>query len=330
MKRHTFITVLGFMISIVLFYFSLRGIEFREIWETLKRTNPGLAFMPLVFIATAISLSSFRWSRISGPNVRFRETFAAMLIGMFINNVLPARLGEVARGYVLCRKNDFSFTYSISTVLLDRFFDLTGLLILMFMFFPSGSLPPMVSQGIYAIMGLLAFCVLMIILLSRESFANHLSRKFTSIEKSFLSRFAKRVIEIQENLKRIGSPMTIIFFISISVLTWLSMSVALWVVIRALGIQSVPFTCIPFVCALLNIGITVPSSPGYVGVYQFLLVYLLSIFDVPRHEGFTISILYHASWYIPYTIVGFLFLLKEHLHIRDIQRLEAEEKSLTL
>lgn len=330
MKRHTYITILGFVTSIVLLYFSLRGIQFMEIWETLKRMNPALAFMPLIFIATAISLSSYRWSRISGPTVRFKETFAAMLIGMFINNVLPARLGEVARGYVLCHKKGFSFTYAISTVLLDRFFDLTGLLILTFMFFPSASLPPLVSRGIYAIMGVLAFCVFTIILLSRESFANHLSRRFTTIEKSFLSKFAKRVIEVQENLKRIGSPMTIIFFIIISVLTWLSMSVALWLVIRALGIHSVPFTCIPFVCALLNIGITVPSSPGYVGVYQFLLVYLLSIFDVPRYEGFTISILYHASWYIPYTVVGFLFLLKEHLRIRDIQRLKGEQRSLTL
>jgi hypothetical protein len=329
MKRRTFITILGFVISIVLFYFSLRGIQFREIWETLRNTNPALAAMPLVFIATAISLSSYRWSRISGPSVRFKQTFAAMLIGMFVNNVLPARLGEVARGYVLSHKNNFSFTYSFSTVLLDRFFDLTGLLILTFIFFPSASLPPLVSRGIYVIMGVLAFCILMIILLSRKSFADRLSDRFTSFEKSFLSKFAKRVIEIQENLKRIGSPLTILFFVVISVCTWFSMSVALYFVILMLGI-SVPFIYIPFVCALLNIGITVPSSPGYVGVYQFLLVYLLSIFDVPRYQGFTISIIYHASWYIPYTIVGFLFLLREHLHISDIQRLKAEEKTLPL
>lgn len=325
MKRHTFISILGFVISIVLFYFSLKGIHFREIWETLKRTNPAFAALPLVFIATAICLSSFRWSRIAGPTVSFKDTVAAMLIGMFINNVLPARLGEVARGYVLAHKKGFSFTYAFSTVLLDRFFDLTGLLLITFIFFPSASLPHRVSQGINIIIGVLVLCVLMIILLSRESFANHLSERFTTIEKSFLSKFAKRVIEIQENLKRIGSPLTIIFFVIISFLTWLSMSVALYLVILTLGVK-VPFICIPFVCALLNIGITVPSSPGYVGVYQFLLVYLLSIFGVPRYEGFTISILYHASWYIPYTVVGFLFLLKEHLRIKDIQRMEAGDK----
>jgi hypothetical protein len=240
---------------------------------------------------------------------------------MFVNNVLPARLGEVARGYVLSQKKGLSFTYAFSTVLLDRFFDLTGLLLLVFVFFPRTSLPPWVSRGIYAIIGGLVLCVLMIILLSRESVANHLSARFTRIEKSFLSRFAKRVIEIQENLKRIGSPLTMIFFVIISFSIWLSMSLALYSVIRTLGI-SVPFVCVPFVCALLNVGIIVPSSPGYVGVYQFLLVGLLSIFGVPRYEGFTISVLYHASWYIPYTVVGFLLSLREHLRIRDIRKLE--------
>ena len=67
------------------------------------------------------------------------------------------------------------------------------------------------------------------------------------------------------------------------------MSVALYLATLAVGVP-VPFLCVPFVCALLNFGITVPSSPGYVGVYQFLIVYLLSIFGVPRSEGFTILI----------------------------------------
>lgn len=198
MKKHTYITVLGFTISVVLLYFSLKGIQFHEIWATLKRTNLALAFTPVVFIGLAISLSSFRWSRVAGATVRFSETFTALLIGMFINNVLPARLGEVARGYVLSHKKNLSFTYAFSTVLLDRFFDLTGLLLLTFVSlalpsFPRATLPARVFQGIYAVIGVLVLCVLLIIVLSRESFAARLSKRFLTIEKSFLSRLTRRV-----------------------------------------------------------------------------------------------------------------------------------------
>ncbi len=249
-----------------------------------------------------------------------------MLIGMFANNVLPLRLGEVVRGYVLSRKKGLSFTYAVSTVALDRFFDLTGLLLLTLIFFPRGRLPHAVSNGIIAVVAVLVFCVLLMILLSRKSFTDHLSKRFLVIEKSFLSRLTQRVLEVQENLKRIGSPLTIVFFVVMSFFSWFFMSIALYVVIRALG-ASIPFVYVPFVCALLNFGITIPSSPGYVGVYQFLIVYLLSIFGVPKSEGFTISILYHASWYIPYTIVGFSLSLREHLKIGDMKKLDAEEEA---
>ncbi len=326
MGRHKSITVLGFILSIVLLYFSLRDIEFHKIWETLRRMNPFFALVPFAFIGSAVSLSSFKWSRIAGPTVRFEEAFVAFLIGLFINNVLPARIGEVARGYVLAKKKGFSFTYSFSTVLLDRFFDLTGLLLLTMVFLPKSSLPPTVSKAIYLLVGLLILCIVLIILLSRESIAHLVSGKLLKIEKSFLKRFAKRIIEVQENLNRIASPFMIIYLICISFLAWFSMSVALYFVILALGV-SVPFACVPFVCALLNMGITLPSSPGYVGLYQFLLVYLLSIFGVPKYEGFTVSVLYHASWYIPYTVVGFIFLIHEHLRIKDIQKLDEEQEA---
>ncbi len=320
MKKRQWITLLGFAISLLLLYLSLKDIRLHDILETLRHADLKYVFLPLLFIFGAASGASYRWARVSGTDVHFRETFTALIIGLFINNVLPARIGELARAYVLSRKKGFTFTYSFSTVLVDRFFDLTGLLLLTFFFFPKQQFPPRISQGIYLIIGLAIVCIVGILILSRERFANHLSSKLMKVEKSFLTRFAKTILGIQENLKRITSPLLILLFAAISFSTWFCMSLALYAVILALNI-SVPFVCIPFVCALLNMGITIPSSPGYIGLYQFLLVYLLSLFGVPKYEAFAVSLLYHASWYIPYTIIGFLLLLREHLKIRDIRRL---------
>ncbi|HVN23864.1 MAG TPA: lysylphosphatidylglycerol synthase transmembrane domain-containing protein [Syntrophorhabdales bacterium] len=320
MTRRQWVTPLGFAISILFLCLSLKDIMLRDIIETLKHANLKFAFLPLLCIAGAASGASYRWARVSGTEVRFRETFTALMIGLFVNNVLPARIGELARGYVLSRKKGFTFTYAFSTVLVDRFFDLTGLLFLTFLFFPKRELPPRISQGISLIIGLAVVCVIGILVLSREGVATHLSSRLMKIEKSFLTRFAKTILGIQENLKRITSPLLILLFAVISFSTWFCMSLALYMVILALNV-SVPFVYVPFVCALLNMGITIPSSPGYIGLYQFLLVYLLSLFGVPKYEAFAVSLLYHASWYIPYTILGFILLMREHLKLRDIRRL---------
>jgi len=99
------------------------------------------------------------------------------------------------------------------------------------------------------------------------------------------------------------------------------MSTALYFTMLTLGVK-IAFVKIPFVCALLNMGLVIPSSPGYIGVYQFMLVYLLSIFNVPKTEAFAVSLVFQASWYVPYNIFGAIFLIKEHLKIQDIQNLE--------
>ncbi|HAX18566.1 MAG TPA: hypothetical protein DCY00_08260 [Actinobacteria bacterium] len=269
------------------------------------------------------TLSAFKWSKISGNNTKFRDTFIALIIGLFINNVLPARIGEIVRGYVLSKKTGLSLTFSLSTVLIDRFFDLAGLLLIVFIFFPKHNLPPKVSQSLFVLVILLIVCMLTLIVMSRKKFTDTLAGIVDRIKKPFLLKLVHRLIEVGENIKRINSPLNMLFYVTISFLQWLGMSLALYFVTLTLGV-SIKFIYIPFICALLNMGLTIPSSPGYVGVYQFLLVYILSIFDVPKYEGFAISILFHTSWYIPYNILGFIFLLKEHLKIKDMQELDKD------
>jgi hypothetical protein len=319
-KKHT-ITVLGFFVSIIMLYFSLKDINANAILETLKKADCRLIFMPLLFIAISIMLSAFKWQKISGGDIKFSDTSISLMIGLFVNNVLPARIGELARGYVLSKRKGVSFTYCLSTVLVDRVFDLVGLLIITFLFFPKHSLPPNISNAIYALVGLLTTCIILMIVFSRKGIVNKISSYLDKINKPLILKFARRIIEIQENLQRIQSPFNIIMFIVIAFFQWFSMSTALYFVMSTLGVH-LDFLYVPFICALLNMGLTIPSSPGYIGVYQFLLVYLLSIFGIPKHEGFTVSILFHASWYIPYNIIGFLLLLKEHLKIGELKKLK--------
>ncbi len=321
MKRKHIITALGLVISLVLLYFSLKGLDAKAIFDTLKKTDYRLAMLPFVFISGSVILASFKWQKISGHNVRLSDTLISLIIGLFVNNVLPARLGEVARGYVLSTRKGISFTYAISTVFVDRIFDLTGLLLITFLFFPKHRLPENVSQAIYILIGLLTSCIILLIVFSREKLSGAIAGRLNKIQKPFIAKLAKRIVEIQGNLKRIQSPLNVILYILIAFLQWLSMSAALYFAMLTLGIH-MKFTYAPFVCALLNMGLTIPSSPGYIGVYQFLLVYLLSIFGIPKYEGFTVSILFHASWYIPYNIAGFLLLLKEHMKIGELKKLE--------
>jgi glycosyltransferase 2 family protein len=325
MKKHKIITVIGFLVSILLLYLSLKGIEFRQLFTTLKNADMRFVFLPLLCVLLCLTLCAYRWSKVVGNGVRFRDTFISVLIGLFINNVLPARIGEIARGYALTKRRDISFTYSVTTVFVDRFFDLVGLLIITFIFLPEDSLPKSIARAIYMLLGLFIVCATLLIILSREGIADRIANRLARVNKPFIARFSKRIVEIQQNLRRISSPFNLVYFIAIAVITWLLMSTGLYFAMLALGVK-IAFVKVPFICALLNMGLVIPSSPGYIGVYQFLLVYLLSIFNVPKYEAFAVSLVFHASWYLPYNIFGAIFLMKEHLKIQDIQKLEDTTK----
>lgn len=321
MKKHRIITAAGFIISIVLLYFSLRGIEYRQLADAIARADLAYAFLPLCCIFLCLTLCSFRWSIITGNKVRLRDAFIALVIGLFINNVLPARIGEVARGYAISKRRGIPFTYAVSTVFIDRVFDLLGLLSITFLFFPSQALPASVSKALYLLVAIFVVCVIVLFAVSRERTALRLAGFLQRFRRPFFDRLATRVLEIQENLRRISTPGHIALFIVLSIANWLSMSTALYFSLKTLGV-SLPFVYAPFVTALLNMGLAVPSSPGYIGVYQFLLVYLLAIFGVPRAESFAVSLFFQASWYIPYNIMGFIFIIKEQVHIKDIRKME--------
>ena len=324
MKKHKIVTIVGFIISIVLLYFALKGVNYRELYATLRGADMRFAFISIPCIFFCCTLSSYRWSKVAGNGARFRDTFIALFSGLFINNVLPARIGEIARGYVLSKRTGLSFTYSVTTVLLDRFFDLIGLLIITFItlfFIPWHVLPQEIKWGIALLIALLIFCIGLIVILSRKNLADKVAEKLHKVKNPFISKLAKSVLDIQENLCRIGSPLNLVFYIALAVATWFSYGAALYFTMLMLGVK-LPFITVSFVNAGVNLGLIIPSSPGYVGVYQWLFRTMLAIFAISNEKALAVSIVFQATWYFPYTILGAIFFMKEHLKIQDIQKLE--------
>jgi uncharacterized membrane protein YbhN (UPF0104 family) len=79
--------------------------------------------------------------------------------------------------------------------------------------------------------------------------------------------------------------------------------VAAWLVARSVGVElSVLQTA--FVAAVMNLGVAIPSSPGFIGTYQWLAVASLGLFDVDREDALAFAILMQAVWYVPTTVVG--------------------------
>lgn len=87
------------------------------------------------------------------------------------------------------------------------------------------------------------------------------------------------------------------------VLAWGSWALSAWLVTRSLGIELTPLEVV-FVTAVLNLGVAIPSSPGFIGTYQWLGVSALGLLAVNQADAFAFSVLMHAAWFVPTTLVG--------------------------
>ena len=124
---------LGVVLSAALIYWTLHGISPTEVARQLSQADP-LLFAGATFCATAIfALRALRWQVILEPvaaKIPFGPLWRATAIGMMVNNVVPARAGEIARAYALTKEAPVPFATALASLAVDRLFDAIVLLLL--------------------------------------------------------------------------------------------------------------------------------------------------------------------------------------------------------
>jgi uncharacterized protein (TIRG00374 family) len=124
-RHRSFRLLLGCLLSAGFLYLALRGIDPSLTWQQLSSVNPGLLAVAIIIGSSSNLIRAARWKVLLGnsPPVPFRQLFSSMMIGYLANNVLPARMGEVVRMYLLERNAGISKSKSAATIVLERIID---------------------------------------------------------------------------------------------------------------------------------------------------------------------------------------------------------------
>jgi hypothetical protein len=123
--------------------------------------------------------------------------------------------------------------------------------------------------------------------------------------RNLVRRFARDVLDgLSEPLGMTRTQELVL----LSIAAWLTWALGAYLVAQSVGIELTILQAI-FVTAALNLGVAIPSSPGFVGTYQWLGVSALALFGVPQDSALAYAIVLQAVWYVPTTIVGLGLLL---------------------
>ena len=325
-------TVLGFALSIALLVWALWGVDFADVARELRTAN-----LPLLVLAAAVATSIFwlrarRWKIILAPieeGLPVAPLWRSTAIGMMVSNVIPARVGEFARAYALTRELPrVPFTAAFASIAVDRVFDAVVIFLLMFaaMFdpaFPPGAMiggrPAAHLLGGWGALALLLFVAALyavVIFPDRiigvfELFARRVAPSVEARGREMLHAFAA-------GLGVLKSPRRFAAVLWWTLIHWLVNGVAFWLAFRAVGID-VPPSAALFMQGIIAIGVALPSSPGFFGVFEKAAEIGLGVYGVPQTLAVSWAIGFHILSFIPITVIGAIYFTRLGLRFRELQ-----------
>jgi len=317
---------IGIAVSSVCLYWAARGVDLASLAEALSRVHylrlvPAFAVFVLGQVARA-----YRWRLLLYPleGIRLNRLFNVLNIGAMVNNVSPFRLGDVLKAYLCGELEQLSRARALSTVAVERIVDTLTIVVLLVVLIPFIALPVAVVRPALGV-GLVAIVAVLLLLLV----ASHRERSlalFHSLlqRRHFPGREKVRgvVDSVVDGLASLGSLRTAAGVLAWSVVIWLGAALQFHLVMWATDL-SLPFAAALTALCLTSLGMVVPSSPGYVGVFESLTIIALSLFGVGRDQALGYALVLHAFGYLVLGILGLAGLWVEgysYAGLREVMR----------
>lgn len=341
--------IVGLVLSAAALYFAFRNVPINELLEYLTSINYLWVLPALIVLMISFWLRAVRWRLIleSSRKISVWRAFHPMMIGFMINCVLPGRLGEVARPVILQQKEQVPFATGLATVAAERIFDLCILLFLFIITVSVIQIRPDINiafgkyhlnretlESIFSGMlklgaGLIAGIILITIDRVRQFFyglMRYAPNLFFFAGESFKAKVRRKLCEpvvgILENIAQgfnlIKYPKKIILCSVFSLLIWGLLASSYY--LFSLGSPGINLTFfeLSVVMVIVCFFISLPSVPGWWGLWEAAGVFALSLFGVSSKEAAGFTLANHALQVFPVIIVGLVSALILSVNIRKM------------
>ena len=296
--------IVGFLISVIGLYWAFKDFHFYSFKESLKQINVIYLLLAAMFLWSSVWLRSLRWKWLfkesSAPTIS--SLYRAELIGHFGNNVLPLRLGELLRAYIVGKENNLTKSFVFGTVVLERITDLFTLLLfslILLLIYPFDSI--WINEFINNATILMILLIIILLIFNRFKLKNPLNKSLNIVN------------QILEGLLSI-SVYKIIPVISVSILIWSIYLLDVYLIQKAFQFD-INWVQSLIILVISSIALSIPSAPGMIGTFHVAVKYtMVDLFAFSSSDGDSFAILMHAYGYILLTSLGAYYFIKSQFN----------------
>lgn len=307
----------GLVISAVALAWVIYKIDLGEVARTLAQANYVYLVPAAVGILIYLLARSVRWWLLLRPQVSFLSCFWVTNIGYLVSDVLPFRLGDPARAVIVGRSQEVSTTAALSTVVVERVLDLLMVVILLAVVVPfvseTGSIA---GRGLIAGGAVVVALAGLLMLAFRPDWGRWIGRLVLGwVPRLDEDRWLGMLDGLLEGLAPLRSARRGLALLAWSVITWACVVVYYWTLMWAF-VPRPSFLAAAFVVCGVGLGMSIPSSPGAMGVYHAVVFYILTdSFGMPEGQAGTIAFALHTFQYVVGCLMGLIGLVREGLSL---------------
>lgn len=327
---------IGLLLSLFFLILFFRKIDLVSIWNIFQSVEY-LYLLPLIFINLfSVWVRAKRWEYLLAPikRIKIRPLFYATAIGLMANNILPARVGEFVRAYVLGNKEKISKTASFATIVVERLFDgftilLIFLVVIILMPFPPDQSRVFTRHHIKMV-GFLSFFVYLIVLglllalRYHNEKANRLIGFFLKrLPQGLAQKIKKTIDSFVLGLEILQKTRDIWIIIGYSCFLWVVISLSFYLLFMAFHLD-LPLLAAFFLLVVLAFGVSIPSAPGFIGTFHWACAAALVFLGIEVNLAKSFSLLLWFVGFIPSVLLGLFSLGKEGMSMKQLQETEKE------
>jgi glycosyltransferase 2 family protein len=302
-------TVVGLLVTGVIVWIGLTRIDLSQTMAAFAAVRIGFVLAGGGLIVVAIAIFAFCWRVLlpKSPSVPVRLVFCYLMIGYMINATIPLRLGDLVRAYLLGRQHGIAVSTTLSTVVVERFFDVVAIVIIGLLISTALDLPPLVEVGLrtFAFLGVAG-----VSLLYGLSFWDKWAKRLVWLNAGasraqWLSAVLRRLDYFCSALVVLHDWKRLVATLVLTLAGWSVLSASLTMFTLSLGL-TVPYLAGSLIMVATSLGASIPSAPGSAGVFHILTVLALSVWSVPTEEAVAVGVLAHGVTITLHVVLGVL------------------------
>ena len=289
---------IGYGLSAGCLFWVLRGYPLDELLPSIRSLDWKWVTLAVIADLAVYVVHGWRWNTLLSPVARlgFWTTVQAIYIGLFANEVLPLRVGELIRCYLLAHWNNLRLSLSFASAAVERIID--GLWMLVAFMLTAGfvrALPRDLTLSVQIFGGLLILATAFLFwIVSHKRHAHVVLGE---------NRWASTIRHIMEGLQLMGNRKTLSLTTLISLLYFVLQIVFVYALMKAYGLD-LSFWVAAGVLTIVRLTTAVPNAPGNIGLLNFAVTLALRLFEVEQNDAKTFSLIFYAVQTFPLLIAG--------------------------